>query len=236
MTSRRSGSPAASPSKASISRGRSFRGALAAGELPPPVGVGLGQGAHAEWDHHHPLGIGAERIDDLARHEVRLGVHPGTPPQGPVDQVGVLERVGGGHLGVVMERQVVDGHHLSRVAARGHHVVRAVHDVDRSGPPLDRRQVGAPPQHPQRPSRLRPGCHLDPRRDQRGELAPTPPRGGIGDRCDLAERQVGEELGREHADAGPWPEQRRGIDRDAESLGHLASWRDGRAVSWRRRA
>ena len=130
-----------------------------------------------------------ERLADLSGDVRGRGVHPGPAPKRPPDQLGERQRLTIAELGKPKGGEVVHGDDL-RSARWGDDEVGAVHDVNRSRPGLDARNVGAAPHRPQGPRRHRPIDDTHARR-HRGRKGPSsPPRQCI--RCDFDIVSVGE--------------------------------------------
>ena len=68
------------------------------------------------------------------------------PGQCPAHEARILQHVGRAQLGEVDARQVVDGRDLGRTTSWWDDEVRSVYDVDRPGPPCDRRDIEASPE------------------------------------------------------------------------------------------
>ena len=184
------------------------------------VGGDIGQGRDALGDSVHPVGAHAEQFGHLRGHELRRRVHDGTAVEGPADEGFVGKRVDVGELGEPHRREVVDGDDLSGLARRRYDEVGAVHHVDLACPPLDRRLVPAHPRPAQRPRRHRAPGRSYTSRHHLPDLGPAPPRDRVRDRFDVGPGgHCMQHAQGEHADAGAGPEQRRGVEGDADGGG-----------------
>ena len=175
------GAPAtAGPCGARPCRAASTYGCPPASRRPVAASVpgrSAGGGVDPVGDHHHPR--------RARRRTPRRSPRPRSAepvwivaPRARARRIsaGIGQRVGGAQLGEPDEREVVDRHDLGGVAGGGNHVVGAVHDVDRSGPPLDGRVVEAAPGLPEGPGGHRPADRDHARRHRRGQLVRGPAR------------------------------------------------------------
>jgi hypothetical protein len=86
------------------------------------------------------LGVQAKQLHDLVTHKSGGYVHESAAAGGARHEARVGQRSRQAHLRVAQRRQVVHRYYPARVSSRGHDVIRAVHDIDATHKPFDRRQ------------------------------------------------------------------------------------------------
>ena len=146
---------------------------------------------------------------------------PGPPPHGVADE----RRIGQGRLvaqfGVVQRREVV--HRDDRPGPSGgrHHEVGAVHDIDVTDEPLQRRNAHSPPQGLEGAGRHGPLGREDVGRQVGDDLAAATPTDGEGaDFQIVAGAQRLQRALAKSADTGGLAQKRRGIERHPEPRRH----------------
>ena len=202
---------------AGLDRAEGQHVAVAAGEARPRAGVAERPRRDAEGHGHDAVGVGAEQRDDLVAHEVGDGVDPCARCAGPGGRGrGTASMSAGAQLGVVQEREVVDGHHpggpgrrARRSSGRGRR--RPARSTARCAGPSKRRQS-----RPQRAGGHRPAGRgrERPSGSSVGEVARPAPGHGVADEVDVGPARRG----------GPRPRGRTGRRRCGR-----------RRARWRRR-
>ena len=149
----------------------------------PCLSLRASAGTGRNTEVHRPYSFlrDTQGVDDLFRHELRVGVDPRPPAHSLFDQVGVSASGGPAPLREVKRAEVVDGDHRGGLPGRRHDEVRPVDQVDPAGVELDGWERPSGPrcvEHPGGEAGARRAERLHPRRKEARDPTAAPPADG----------------------------------------------------------